>query len=109
MRIIYLSREMSGYGGAFYQNDVAQELAKQQEVYFYGPGYPAYCETDNIREVVAKSGFDRPDCVCIGHAWLGDKPGQPVDRHPALALNQLDAPRVMILSKEYTNLDAKLA
>jgi spore maturation protein CgeB len=108
MRIIYLSPNMAHYTAAYYQNDIMEELRKQQDVFFYGPGFPEYNEKDDIHAVFSKAHFDSPDLVCVGHAWLEDTPKTNVIKFPAIKLSKLNIPKVMILNKEYTNLDAKL-
>src|SRR5262245_50223287 len=107
MRILYLSPDMSGYQGAGYQHDVMQELARQADVYFYGPGFSPYHAGDSLAQVVAKAGFV-PDWIVCGHAWLEDRPGAPVERFGHIDLSGTDIPRAAILNKEYTNLAAKL-
>lgn len=63
------------------------ELAKQAEVFFYGPGFPLYNPDDDIYEVIAKSGM-KPDFIVFGHSWLIDRVGDPVDPHPKLVSAQ---------------------
>lgn len=100
---------MSEYTAAHYQQDVVEELANQHRVFLYGPGFESYSQNDTIRDVIAKSPFDRPDIICIGHAWLEDNPAKPIEIHPHLDLSSYNHPKVMILNKEYTNLERKLA
>lgn len=108
MKIIYLSPDVSEYGGAFYQQDIIEEFKRQHQVFFYGPRFPSYNKNDSIMDVISKSPFNNPDLICIGHAWLEDYPDADVDRHPNINLSKLEIPRVMILNKEYTNLEKKL-
>jgi spore maturation protein CgeB len=109
MRIIYLSQNMSAYEVAFYQNDVMEELERQHDVFFYGPGFPNYSSKDDISEVLKKAPFGVPDIVCVGHAGsVFDNPEVPNSVMPAITLSKLDIPKVAILNKEYTNLERKL-
>lgn len=108
MRIIYLSADMSRYSAAFYQQDVMDALQTQHHVFFYGPGFPLYDSSDAISDVISKSPFGEPNLICVGHAWLTDSPQADVDRHPKINLSRLSVPKVMIINKEYTNLDGKL-
>jgi hypothetical protein len=107
MRLLYLSPDMAWYGGAQYQHDVMQELARQAQVFFYGPGFPAYDPADTIERVLARAPW-APDAIVTGHAWLQDSPGAPIERFPHIDLARTDVPKAGILNKEYTNLAAKL-
>ncbi len=98
---------MERYRSASYQKDVMDELARQAHVCFYGPGFSGYDSNDSINEVLAKTPF-KPDFIVLGHAWLNDKDGSEVDPQPQLQVVKTTIPKVAILNKEYTNLDAKL-
>ena len=98
---------MEGYRSASYQYEVMNELSKQAQVYFYGPGFEGYDLKDSIDEVLMKTTFEI-DCIILGHSWLNDKDGGKVDPHPLLNLSSTNIPKIVILNKEYTNLDAKL-
>jgi spore maturation protein CgeB len=98
---------MEGYQGANYQQDVIEELRKQAEVFFYGPGFPHYDHRDSIFDVLAKAPFE-PDAIIVGHSWLSDQAGCTVDPHPSLRLSQTSLMKVAILNKEYVNLQDKL-
>ena len=63
---------------------------------------------DSIDDVILKTPF-KVDCIILGHSWLNDKDEGKVDPHPQLKLLNTDTPKVAILNKEYTNLEAKLA
>lgn len=107
MRVLYLSRNMDNYKAALYQRDVIDELNRQAEVFFYGPGYAGFDASKSINRVVSDLPQDI-DIVLIGHAWLSDTPGESVDPVPALRLRECTLPKAAILNKEYTNLEAKL-
>ena len=76
---------MKYYVSASYQQDVMDELTRQAQVYFYGPGFNSYDIKDSIDDVLAKIPFD-PDVIILGHAWLNDTDGSEVDPHPQLKL-----------------------
>lgn len=99
---------MEKYRGALYQQDIIDEMQKQHDVFLYGLGFDNYDEKDNIKDVVAKSGFDNVDFICVGHGWLHDKPGEDVDKYPHIKFNKVDIFKILILNKEYSNLDKKL-
>ena len=106
-RILYLSKNMSVYKSASYQQDVIEELSRQANVYCYGPGYPEYSAQDSIVDIVARLS-ERPDCIVLGHSWLSDRDGQEVDPHGRLNLRKINVMKVAILNKEYVNLNQKL-
>ena len=60
MNIVYLSKNMGGYQSASYQQDVMDELSKQANVVFYGPGFNGYDIEDSIDDVLDKTSSD-PD------------------------------------------------
>ena len=98
---------MTNYRSSHYQIDVIEEVTRQANVYFYGPGYPRYNKKDSIKDVIIKSQM-QPDCIIMGHKWLEDRDGEEVDLHPALELDRSSVPKIAILNKEYTNLYKKL-
>ena len=107
MRILYLSRNMAGYKSAMYQRDVMEELARQAEVFFYGPGFKNFDPDYSITEVLTKI-VSSVDLVLVGHGWLSDADGRPVDPFPVLHLEACSVPKAVILNKEYVNREAKL-
>lgn len=106
-KIVYISKNMNAYQGAMYQKNVMDELARQADVFFYGPGFPQYNISDDIQDVIKKSNM-KPDYIFLGHAWLSDKDGEKVDSHENLALHRTTLLKIAILNKEYINLDQKL-
>ena len=44
---------MGGYQSASYQQDVMDELSKQAQTFFYGPGFSGYDTNDSIDDVLA--------------------------------------------------------
>ena len=84
-----------------------EELAKQANVDFYGPGFPGFSGSLSITEIL--DGFSsRHDLICVGHAWLSDRAGSEVERFPGVELKNCRLPKVIFLNKEYVNLTAKL-
>jgi spore maturation protein CgeB len=106
MKVLYLSKDVFDYGGAFYQQDVIDRLDNCHDLFQYGSDLNTYDETDTVENVLSKCPFT-PNIICIGHQWLGDDPTAPVDPHPCLDLTETDVPVVMILNKEYRNLEGK--
>lgn len=106
MKILFLGRDMSSYKGALYQQDFLSTLTAQATVAVYGPGTPGYATQNSMRQVMAELGV--PDVVVVSHSWLADEKGVDVDPHPRLRLNEIDVPTILILNKEYVNLDEKL-
>lgn len=108
MNILYLTPDMSRYDSAMYQQDVIAEIARQARVRFYGPGFSGYNPRDTIDDVIAK-GDVRPEWIIVGHAWLRDTDGTPVNQYPHIDLARTTIPKAAILNKEYASLEAKLA
>ncbi len=106
MKIIYLSKNMNNYKGAFYQNDMMEEISRCEDVIFYGPGFNDFNPNENIKNTINR--FGGVDLIIVGHAWLIDTPNKPVDPYPKLSLEDSPVPKVVIINKEYTNLEAKL-
>lgn len=98
---------MDQYVSAMYQNDVMQELARQADVLFYGPGFPNYDANDSIFDIIQKN-QSKPDWIIVGHAWLRDSPGHDIDPHPNMQLDKCTISKAVILNKEYVNLHEKL-
>ncbi|MGI6259090.1 MAG: glycosyltransferase family protein [Anaerolineaceae bacterium] len=107
-KMIYLSKNMAAYTGAHYQQDVIEEMDRQHEVFFYGPGFPHYDPEDKIDDVISKAPFSKPDLICVGHSWLGDDATKGIHIHQDLNLQNTQIPKVMILNKEYVLLKEKL-
>jgi len=107
MKILYLTHNVSEYKSALYQQDVISFLKKSHEIYLYGPGFPDYNKSDLIKKILTKCNF-QPDFICFGHAWLLESPDRSLHRHPNLALENINLPKVMILNKEYAYLNEKL-
>lgn len=97
---------MKNYKAAMYQQDVMEELSKNTNVIFYGPGYESFNPQERINDTINRLGG--ADILIVGHAWLVDKPSQIVDPYPLLQLDECKIPKFMFLNKEYTNLNAKL-
>lgn len=98
---------MENYKAALYQRDVMNELDRQADVVFYGPGFEGFDPAKRINRVLDDLRWGI-DFVMVGHAWLADYPGEKVDPYPGLYLEECELPKAVILNKEYTNLDAKL-
>lgn len=109
MNILFLSKNMSRYAGAFYQQDVMDEIARQHNVFFYGPGFPQYDENHTLQAIL-KMPATKPDIIIVGHTWLSDTPGATqITLSPSVDLSGTKIPKIILLNKEYVNLDKKLA
>lgn len=106
MRIIYLSKNMNFYDGAMYHRDLMSELAKKNDVIFYGPGFENFNPEESIETTIKKIGG--ADLLILGHAWLSDLPYDNVDPYPNLRLEDCSLKKIVILNKEYVNLESKL-
>lgn len=108
MNILYLSKDMSGYAGAFYQQDIMDELARHHTVSFYGPGFPEYDIRHKLLDVLSFMEH-KPDIIFAGHSWLIDNPRiEDIRLCPNIDLASTTIPTVLFLNKEYVNLSKKL-
>ena len=113
LKIIYLSRNISKiyrnqYVSASYQQDVINELSDNSNLYNYGPGYEDFNLKDNIKDIIKKSNFN-PDAIIFGHNWLSDDDkSNSISLMDNLSLKNLEIPKILILNKEYVNLERKL-
>lgn len=109
VNVIYLSKNMEGYRAANYQVAVKESFEEAFNVFTYGPGFSSFSASDTWEDIVEKSCLSSVDFVVSGHAWLHDSPSANLVPMPLLQLKHLSIPRILILNKEYTRLDEKLA
>jgi glycosyltransferase involved in cell wall biosynthesis len=107
LKILFLSRKMDEYKAASYQLEVMQEIQRQADVKFYGPGFPAFREDGTINDILREL-ESSPDLILVGHSWLGDNEKSAVDPMPRLGLEACSIPKAIIINKEYVNLAKKL-
>lgn len=107
MNILYLSPNYEEYSGALYQQDVIDKLKQRHTVELYGPGFGSFSMSDKILDILDKIGLD-PDIIILGHGWLRDRESS-VERMSGLDLTETTIPCILILNKEYTSLDKKIA
>lgn len=111
MRILFFQPDFSTYISGYYQHHFLVELKKRHEVFEYGPaksgpGYPYYDRNHSIEDVLKVCPFE-PDVICFGAGWERfDETGE-FDPHPAITTRDVSIPAVMILNKEYHNLEKK--
>ena len=103
---LYLSRNMSQYKAAYYQQEFMEALAKKINLQYYGPGFPGFAERNTLANIVAKSDV-AIDCIILGHSWLNEL---ETVQTPLVELDLRSAglPVIAILNKEYNSLDSKL-
>ena len=109
MRILYLSRDMTGYKSASYQQDVIRALQEQASLVLWGPGFPGFRADVPLNEVIARHGMASTDTLCIGHSWLSDSLHGELESCAAFDLDVFPGKKVFILNKEYVRLEEKLA
>tara|TARA_B100000686_G_C16689441_1_gene916739 strand:- start:244 stop:1302 length:1059 start_codon:yes stop_codon:yes gene_type:complete len=105
-KILLLTKDMSAYKGASYQQDVINALSLQADVHKYGPGFAGFDNSDTIDAVLAKSPI-RPDFILLSHSWLPDNEATPF-LLPKCDFAEANVPVVAILNKEYVNLEKKV-
>ncbi len=113
LKIVYLSRNISKifnnqYVSSSYQQDVINELSNNSNLYNYGPGYKDFNIKDNLEDIIKKSSFN-PDAIVFGHNWLSDDDNSnSISLMDDLSFKNLEIPKILILNKEYVNLERKL-
>lgn len=107
-RALVLSKDMSTYRGAYYQQDFLSELSNQAECFFYGPGFADYSLGKSLSQILRESSFN-PDFVLTAHSFLEDNPQKPLERIPGIQLSSATVPIFSILNKEYSRLAEKIA
>lgn len=107
MKILYLTRNMSGYKGATYQREFLAALELSAEVHAWGPGYQEFDQHLIWSELKARLPW-QPDVLMLGHSWLADGNASRLNPQPSLDLTSVDLPKVFILNKEYARLTEKL-
>lgn len=108
MKILFLTRNYNAYISASYQQDFFKYLARQHEVFAYGRGFADYCLDDSLEDVLQKCPFN-PELICVGHGWEWEDSSDQFTQHKKIRLDRVDIPKVMILNKEYLNLEKKLS
>lgn len=106
---IIFTKNLTKYGGAFYQQDVMLELEKKFNVFFYGPDYDVFCKEDTLDSVLAKCPF-RPEVIFIGHSWVKDNVTEKgLTCADSIDFSRTDIYKILFLNKEYARLEQKLA
>ncbi|MFX0204604.1 MAG: glycosyltransferase [Candidatus Hodarchaeota archaeon] len=106
-----MAKNYERYITAYYHNDIITALQRNHECFVYGEGYPSYCKTDTIKDVIAKSPFTpgELDLVVVGTSWEVQDPKIPEsDPHPKISLKKVKVPKIFFLNKEYKKLSQKL-
>ena len=107
LRILVLSRDMSAYRAAYYQQDFLSALSNQAECLFYGPGFPNYSLGKSLAEILLESSFE-PDFVFTAHSFLEDDPRKSLETMPGLNLKSSPVPIFSLINKEYSKLSEKV-
>lgn len=98
---------MAGYSAASYQQDFMNALDSIAEVTFYGPGFPGFSEKHTLDDALSVTGVS-PDLILVGHSWLNEGSRSGESASDRIALRDAKAPVVVLLNKEYTQLNQKL-
>ena len=100
MRVYYITRDMSGYRGANYQNDFLQALMRHSFVSVQ------YYSVEN--NVISLLDLDENDWLFLGHTCLRDKDGSiPIEDCTINGLKSYKKTAIF-LNKEYVNLNEKI-
>ena len=108
MKVLYLSRHMSSYKSASYQQDVIREFESQAKLIFWGPGFQGFDPSLSISDVIARNAIESDDLLCVGHSWLSDSRDGELESCARLDLAGFGGRKVFMLNKEYVRLEEKL-
>lgn len=112
MKIIILSKNYENYTSGYYHQDLIDAFTKRANCFLYGEGYPNYYQNDAIKDVIAKSPFDKNDIglIVVSTSWeLQNEAIPESDPHPNIILKDIkNTPKIFFLNKEYKKLDKKL-
>ncbi len=108
LNVLLLQPDFSQYGAAYYQHQFTMALERVHRVFRYGRRLPHYDTNHTIEDVLNLCPFE-PDLICFAAGWEVEiDESQTQAPHSSLSIGNLDIPSVMVLNKEYSNLDAKL-
>ncbi|MFC5078916.1 hypothetical protein VTH8203_01466 [Vibrio thalassae] len=110
MNVILLSKNYSEYKSGYYHADIVGSWVSQTNCFVYGPGYSNYDSSDEISDVIKKSGFKRQeiDLIVFSTSWDEDDREDTVDPHESISVSEYeDIKRVYYLNKEYKKLDLR--
>lgn len=108
LNVVLLQPDFSHYRAAYYQHQFTLALERKHRVFRYGRRLPHYNMRHTIEDVLKLCPFD-PDVICFAAGWEVDiDESETFDPHSTINVSNVDIPSVMILNKEYSNLDLKL-
>ncbi len=108
LKVLVLQPDFSHYQAAYYQHQFTMALERTHRVFRYGRRLPHYDTSHTIEDVLELCPFD-PDVICFAAGWEVEiDESKTFDPHSTINVSSVDIPSVMILNKEYSNLDLKL-
>ena len=107
LNILVFQPDFSRYLGAYYQHQFTQALGRVHRIFRYGPRLAGYDIGHSIDDILALCPFE-PDLICFAAGWeIEDPPIPEFVPPPAFRVSDADIPSVMVLNKEYKNLEEK--
>ena len=107
LNILVMQPDFSRYPGAYYQHQFTQALARAHCIFRYGPRLNEYNSSHSIYDILELCPFE-PDVICFAAGWeIEDPPIPEFDPPPTFRVSDVDIPSVMVLNKEYNNLEGK--
>ena len=108
LNVLLLQPDFSQYGAAYYQHQFTIALERNHRVFRYGRRLPHYDTDHSIDDVLKLCPFE-PDVICFAAGWEVEIDESLIQApHSSLNVSNMDIPSVMVLNKEYSNLDTKL-
>ena len=108
LNILVLQPDFSRSPGTYYQHQFTEALGRVHQIFQYGPNLEYYDADHSIEDVLRLCPF-HPDLICFAAGWEMEDPAVPgFNPHPAIRTSNIDIPSVMVLNKEYYQLESKL-
>ena len=106
MKILFLSKDMSCYKAAMYQNEIIDEISRQADVRLFCPR-DEMKDVINIDQIIKDIQFV-PEFIFVGHSWLSDNYEGEIENFPYIKIKDSKIPKAIFLNKEYVRLEDKL-
>ena len=108
LNILVLQPDFSRYVSAYYQHQFTVALMRAHRVFRYGKALEGYDTTHTIRDVLNLCPFE-PDLICFAAGWETENyTPDEFDPYPSIHVGDVDIPSVLVLNKEYSELEGKL-
>ncbi len=105
---LFLTKNLSDYKSADYQNDMLNSLSNFFKIVKYGPGYNNFDVKYNLEDI-EKIYQKKFDVIIAGHSFLSDNKNFTKINIFNFEFKKIKIPKIIFLNKEYVNLKKKLS